>query len=84
MTVQIFTELSKDPEHTLPESAYTSVIRACCLDGRADAGRETLGALTRNGGLPRLRCLLCRPSKSSDPFRPTSVSKLLELCDRLA
>lgn len=59
-TVQILEDVTKDPEgndNYLPESAYTGVIRACCLDGRADKGREVLERLKRTRTRPRLRCV---------------------------
>eukprot|EP00903_Cladosiphon_okamuranus_P008688 g8324.t1 len=53
--LQIFSEASKGGTVSLPESAYTAVIRACCLDGRADRAREVLEALKRANVRPRVR-----------------------------
>eukprot|EP00752_Nemacystus_decipiens_P005171 g4693.t1 len=53
--LQIFSEASKGGTVSLPESAYTAVIRACCLDGRADKAREVLAALKRADVRPRVR-----------------------------
>lgn len=52
---QIFSDASKGGTVSLPESAYTAVIRACCRDGRADRARETLEALKRADLKPRVR-----------------------------
>ncbi|CAB1119970.1 unnamed protein product [Ectocarpus sp. CCAP 1310/34] len=53
--LQIFSDASKGGTVSLPESAYTAVIRACCRDGRADRAREALEALKQAGLKPRVR-----------------------------
>lgn len=55
VAVQILSERLEDDKASLPESAYTGVIRACCLDGRPDKAREVLESLKRAGEKPRLR-----------------------------
>lgn len=54
---QIFSDASNGGTVSMPESAYTAVIRACCLDGRADRAREVLEALKRADVRPRIRCV---------------------------
>ena len=56
LAAQILSDVVKDGKTSLPESAYTGVIRACCLDGRPDKARQVLESLKRAGGKPRLRC----------------------------
>ncbi|CBJ26017.1 conserved unknown protein [Ectocarpus siliculosus] len=53
--LQIFSDASKGGTVSLPESAYTAVIRACCRDGRADRAREALEALKQADLKPRVR-----------------------------
>ncbi|CAM9736570.1 unnamed protein product [Ectocarpus sp. 12 AP-2014] len=53
--LQIFSDASKGGTVSLPESAYTAVIRACCRDGRADRAREALEALKTADLKPRVR-----------------------------
>ncbi|CAM9258489.1 unnamed protein product [Hapterophycus canaliculatus] len=53
--LQVFSDASNGGTVPLPESAYTAVIRACCLDGRADRAREVLEELKRADVKPRVR-----------------------------
>lgn len=74
--VQIFSEASKGGTVSLPESAYTAVIRACCLDGRADRAREVLEALKRADVRPRVRCVPIAAVAHVGPMSIPSVSAL--------
>ncbi|CAM9907272.1 unnamed protein product, partial [Choristocarpus tenellus] len=54
-SLKIFADASNEEGLRLPESVFTGVIRACCLNGRVDKAKEVLEELKLAGEKPRLR-----------------------------